>query len=92
MSLTTSGNEAKTGQSSVLCPSNNNYWVASRCVATYETICGFEVRLVRDGVFASRNLFYTDRSVDSSLKSVFPLITLDFNKLSGNSTDGWSVN
>lgn len=76
MSLTTSGNEAKTGQSSVLCPSNNNYWVASRCVYANGDYCIFYVRSVSSGNLDADGLFTSGSNIGSGLRSLFPVVSL----------------
>lgn len=53
-------NENKDGQVDVLCPNNQNYWVASRNIRTYGNSCDFSVWYVQSNWLQSSGVFPSD--------------------------------
>ena len=78
----------------LLIPSSmaTGYWVASRCVIAFSGDCDFSVRSV-DGGFVGADWMrgsYGFSYYDAH--ALFPIVSLNVNLISGNDTDGWSVN
>ena len=71
---------------------NTYYWVASRCVNTDSSYCNFSVSIVDDGEVGASKVFYSDDNNGSNTYyGLFPVVTLSSELISGNTTDGFSV-
>ena len=84
-------NAKTTAHSTVLCPSSNAYWVASRWIGTFDNICYFYITCVASSQLQSADLFSSSRGTSNPSRSLFPVITLISEHISGNSIDGYIV-
>ena len=66
------------GYSNILLPkgSSTTYWVASRCVDLFSSICGFGVRGVYSGYFRVNGVFNSGTGVNGLSRAVFPVVSL----------------
>lgn len=79
--------------SSLILPKNGTkFWVASHSINVGSNYCNFHVRCVYGNALYFQPVFSSNGSESVGNNPLFPVVTIDFNKISGNSTDGWSVN
>ena len=71
--------------------SGTYYWVASRCVDTYSSDCGFGVRRVVNGDMGADGMFYSGDNNDDNCYGLFPVVSLSSELIEGNATDGFAV-
>ncbi|MBP3503316.1 MAG: hypothetical protein J6K42_07605, partial [Clostridia bacterium] len=78
------------GYGSILLPngSSTQYWVASRCVRLYSSICSFDVRRVTSGCLHAYDVLYSNSDTYSSARSLFPVVSLSSELLETTATDG----
>ena len=71
---------------------STNYWLASRSVHVGKEWCNFGMRCVFWGM--NMTVQSTSKKIDEQKQSysIFPIITINFNQLTGNKTDGWKIN
>lgn len=71
--------------------STTTYWLASRCVLTGSNYCDFNVRIVYEGALnASINCSSSDDARGGG-KALFPVVSLSSELISGNETNGFTV-
>ena len=68
------------------------YWVASRCVFTSSSNCGFIVRNVDSGTVGARVMYGSNGgTADASSLALFPVVTLSSSLIEGDASTGFSV-
>ena len=68
-------------------------WLASRCVRCYNINASFYVRAMGSYVIGRRQMYSSNGSSISNNFSIRPVVSLSSDiQLSGNSTDGWTIN
>ena len=75
--------------------SNREYWLASRCVYFYSSVCDFGVRYVDDGYVYFNNLCESDYSLEGGdSRPVSPVVSLNSNiQLTWDSANNrWNLN
>ena len=71
---------------------NTFYWVASRCVdAFFSDNCIFYVSEVNEGEVNYYGMFNSRENNDSGMDALFPVVSLSSKLITGNTTDGFSV-
>ena len=70
---------------------NTYYWVASRCVDPKSSYCNFNVSFVNGGEVNADRMLNSYVSGRSYCYGLFPVVTLSSELISGNTTDGFSV-
>ena len=71
---------------------NTFYWVASRCVDAFNLgYCGFDVSGVFGGEVGYCNVFNSIENNDGNGDALFPVVSLSSKLITGNTTDGFSV-
>ncbi|MBP3503196.1 MAG: hypothetical protein J6K42_06985, partial [Clostridia bacterium] len=78
------------GYGSILLPngSSTQYWVASRCVYLYSSVCYFSVRRVYSGYLNAYGMLSSRSNSSSSAHSLFPVVSLSSELLETTATDG----
>ena len=76
----------------LLINTSKNYWLASRCVDTYSSICYFFMRSVDSGNVNAYLMYYSNGSTGNNSLALFPVVSLNSSLLSGNATSGFVVN
>ena len=64
--------------------STRSYWVASRCIALAENLCGFYIRRVNDGDLGGCGMFVSSDETYGGELGLFPIVTLSSGTLSGS--------
>ena len=70
---------------------NTTYWVASRCVDTYSSICNFLVRYVYSGYVIANYMYDSNDNASGDSRALFPVITLNSSLIEGDASTGFSV-
>ena len=70
---------------------SKNYWLASRCVDTGTSYCGFEMRRVYSGDVSAGGMYGSNSDIGSNSLALFPVVSLNSSLLSGNATSGFVV-
>ena len=70
---------------------SKNYWLASRCVDTYSSNCGFGMRCVGSGSVGAYDMCNSSNGTINNSLALFPVVSLGFSLLSGNATSGYTV-
>ena len=70
---------------------SKNYWLASRCVDTGSSYCGFEMRRVYSGDVSACGMYGSNSDIGSNSLALFPVVSLNSSLLSGNATSGFVV-
>ena len=67
------------GYSNILLPEESyaNYWVASRSVILYPNSCGFGINCVYLGRFDTYGVFFSGTGMNSTSRSIFPVVFLN---------------
>ena len=76
----------------LLINTSKNYWLASRCVDTGSSYCGFEMRRVYSGDVGDYNVCYSSGGTNGDSFALFPVVSLSSSLLSRNATSGYTVN
>ena len=84
--------EGGTNYYNLLINTSRNYWLASRCVDTDSSYCGFYMRCVGSGGVYDGNMYYSNGYTDNNSLALFPVVSLNSSLLSGNATSGYVVN
>lgn len=71
--------------------SSKSYWVASRCVNTYSSYCGFGVGFVYSGRVSADDVYLSNGMALSCSRALCPIVTLNSKLLTGNHSDGWEI-
>ncbi len=71
---------------------STNYWLASRCIGTYSTYCYFDMCLVNDGNVDAYGMYYSSDETGNGNRALFPVVSLNASLISGDSTNGFTVN
>ena len=71
--------------------SNTTYWLASRCVDTYSSICYFLMRYVSSGYVNADSVFGSYDYTTTNSRALFPAVSLSSELISGNKTNGFTV-
>ena len=71
---------------------NTFYWVASRCVGAYDSVnCYFYVSQVYEGEMNVYVMFNSGEYDNGNMGALFPVVSLSSKLITGNTTDGFSV-
>ena len=76
----------------LLINTSKNYWLASRCVYTDSSVCGFCMRDVYSGNVGAFNMYGSDGSASNYSLALFPVVSLSSILLSKNADGGFTVN
>ena len=70
------------------------YWVASRCISTYQNNCFFSIRFISQSLVSSSMMLNssTNASSGAANRAIFPIVFLSSKFIEGNSTEGYTVN
>ena len=94
--MSTAFKEYQEGESyyNLIIPSGTSttYWVASRCVYTDSSHCNFTVCLVGTGDVGADSMYSSGGNTHDDSFALFPVVTLNSELISGNSSSGYSVN
>ena len=71
--------------------SNTYYWLASRCVYAYSSNCNFYVRSVYSGGVGAGGMYYSGGNTSNGTRALFPAVSLSSELISGNKTNGFTV-
>ena len=71
--------------------SNTTYWLASRCVYTYSSGCSFIMRDVSSGSVCVGNMCSSSDDTSNTSLALFPAVSLSSELISGNKTNGFTV-
>ena len=71
--------------------SNTTYWLASRCVDTYSSICYFLMCYVSSGYVNADSVFGSYDYTTTNSRALFPAVSLSSELISGNKTNGFTV-
>ena len=72
--------------------SDTKYWIASRCIQHHSGACEFGINYIREGRIDMVDLFYSDEESNYYACKLFPVVTLNVNNISGDSSSGFRVN
>ena len=77
------------GYAKILLPngSSTQYWVATRKIVVYSSICGFGIHRIYAGYFRAYDFYNSHSEVDVNSYAVFPVVSLN-TQLLQKSTDG----
>ena len=67
------------------------YWLASRCVNLYSSRCTFEMNHVDNGRVSNSYMYGSDDDFGDSSLTLFPAVSLSSDLISGNDTNGFTV-
>lgn len=56
---------------------SKKYWIASRCIATYSSNCGFYMHYVYNGAIGGGDMYGSDGNVNNHSQSIFPILSLN---------------
>ena len=84
--------EGEANYYNLLINTSKNYWLASRCVGTDSSDCGFFMRYVNSGRVYVYGMYYSNNGTGGSSLALFPVVSLNSSLLSGNATSGYVVN
>lgn len=70
---------------------NGSYWVASRCVNTLSSGCGFYVSSVYPGHVGASAMYDSYGNAGSNGLALCPILTLSSTLLTGNHADVWEI-
>ena len=78
----------------LLLKTSGDYWLASRAVENHSlnTASYFTVYFVSSGNINAYGMFASDTSTGNGTMGLFPVVSLRFNLISGNATNGFTVN
>ncbi len=72
--------------------SSTNYWLASRCVEAYASHCDFSMNVVNRGGVGTCYVCNSGSGTNGDSYALFPVVSLNASLISGNSTNGFTVN
>ena len=84
--------EGGTNYYDLLIKASTNYWLASRCVYTDSSDCGFAMRYVYNGSVYVFGMYSSSNYTNSNSLALFPVVSLNSSLISGNATSGYVVN
>ncbi len=71
--------------------SSTTYWLASRCVRTGSSYCYFSMRSVYGGLVNAYNMYDSNDGAGNNSLALFPAVSLNSELISGNKTNGFTV-
>ncbi len=71
---------------------NTTYWIASRCIGTYSSVCDFCIRYVINGSVNSSGMCNSNQYSNYSRCAVFPIVSIDSKLIVRDKTNGFTVN
>ncbi len=71
--------------------SNTTYWLASRCVNAGSSYCYFNMRFVNGGRVNAGGMYDSNDGAGSHSLALFPAVSLNSELISGNKTNGFTV-
>ncbi len=71
--------------------SNTTYWVASRCINVGAEYCNFNMRFVNRGELTAYGMDNSNENVGNVSRTLFPIISLKVEKISGDLTNGFKI-
>ena len=71
--------------------SNTTYWLASRCVNAGSSYCYFNMRFVNGGRVNAGGMYDSNDGAGSHSLALFPAVSLSSELISGNKTNGFTV-
>ena len=71
---------------------STNCWLASRCIATYSNQCNFSIRAIYSGDVTGCAMCNSGEGLNSDSRALFPVVSLNASLISGDSTNGFTVN
>ena len=71
--------------------SSTTYWLASRCVSTLSNDCFFSMRGVGSGYVNASTMYFSIASAINNTRALFPAVSLSSELISGNKTNGFTV-
>ena len=84
--------EGGTNYYNLLINKSKNYWLASRCVTTYSSSCGFYMRRVFSGRVDACDMCDSSSNTNGGSIALFPVVSLNASLLNKNASGGFVVN
>ena len=72
--------------------SSSYYWLSSRCIETYSDTCFFGVHNIFGGGVNANSMFDSEDRNNYNSFALFPVVSLNASLISGDSTNGFTVN
>ena len=72
--------------------SSTSYWLASRCINTYSSICIFYMHYVNDGSIDAYYMCSSNEGFNRDYRALFPVVSLNYSLLIKNEEGVFTVN